>query len=164
MRLTCICGKDYFVDSNTDLNVKCECGKSKYEMNFPTTPWTFKQGIPLTESQQPKSLPGAPNESYIPVVPVREKILQDALKIVTQDRNKDYGDPEDNFGVIAEYWTTYLHSRHLIPKSESLTATDVAAMMILMKCSRLATSPDKEDHWVDIAGYAACGGQCACKR
>lgn len=110
----------------------------------------FHRGIPLSTQEF--------------IVPVREKILQDALKIVTQDRNKDYGDPEDNFSTIAEYWGTYLHSRHLIPKSESLTATDVAAMMILMKCSRLATSPDKEDHWVDIAGYAACGGQCACKR
>lgn len=115
----------------------------------------FHRGIPLSQSQQPKP------ES---VVPVREKILQDALKIVTQDRNKDYGDPEDNFSTIAEYWATYLHSKNLFADTGSLTATDVAAMMILMKCSRLATSPDKEDHWVDIAGYAACGGQCACRR
>ena len=115
----------------------------------------FHRGIPLSQSQQPKP------ES---VVPVREKILQDALKIVTQDRNKDYGDPEDNFSTIAEYWWTYLHSKNLFADTGILTATDVAAMMILMKCSRLATSPDKEDHWVDIAGYAACGGQCACKR
>lgn len=116
----------------------------------------FHRGIPLTEP--------ASEESYIPVAPMREKILQDALKIVSQDRNKDYGDPEDNFGVIADYWATYLHSKNLFADTGVLTATDVAAMMILMKCSRLATSPDKEDHWVDIAGYAACGGQCACKR
>ena len=110
----------------------------------------FHRGIPLSTQEF--------------IVPVREKILQDALKIVTQDRNKDYGDPEDNFSTIAEYWTTYLHSKNKLHGEETLTATDVAAMMILMKCSRLATSPDKEDHWVDIAGYAACGGQCACKR
>ena len=111
----------------------------------------FHRGIPLSTQEF--------------IVPVREKILQDALKIVTQDRNKDYGDPEDNFQVIAQYWYSYLGSRGLIDVGAGLlTATDVAAMMILMKCSRLATSPDKEDHWTDIAGYAACGGQCACKR
>lgn len=110
----------------------------------------FHRGIPLSTQEF--------------IVPVREKILQDALKIVTQDRNKDYGDPEDNFSTIAEYWATYLHSKGMLESMDCLTATDVAAMMILMKCSRLATSPDKEDHWVDIAGYAACGGQCACKR
>ncbi len=36
-------------------------------------------------------------------------------------------------------------------------------MMILMKLSRLATSPAKPDHWIDMAGYAACGGECATK-
>ena len=94
------------------------------------------------------------------VVPTREQILRDALQIVTKDRNQDYGNPEDNFSTIAEYWTTYLQSKHLIPRSENLVASDVAAMMILMKCSRLATSPNKLDHWIDIAGYSSCGGDC----
>ena len=41
----------------------------------------------------------------------------------------------------------------------TFTAHDVAAMMILLKVARLATSPDKWDNWVDIAGYAALGGE-----
>lgn len=161
MIINCGCGANYeFVPDDKVFKNCPNCYASAYIQT------QFKNGIPLSQSQQPKpeSLPDAPNESYIPVVPVREKILQDALKIVTQDRNKDYGDPEDNFSTIAEYWWTYLHSKNLFADTGVLTATDVAAMMILMKCSRLATNPDKEDHWVDIAGYAACGGQCACKR
>jgi hypothetical protein len=42
---------------------------------------------------------------------------------------------------------------------DELTPADVAAMMILMKVSRITTSPGKEDNWVDIAGYAACGAE-----
>ena len=30
-------------------------------------------------------------------------------------------------------------------------------MMCLLKIARLATSPMKEDNWVDLAGYAANG-------
>jgi hypothetical protein len=32
-------------------------------------------------------------------------------------------------------------------------------MMALVKVSRISTSPSKLDHWVDLAGYAACGGE-----
>jgi len=113
----------------------------------------FHRGIPLSEAS---NLEGR-------VVPAREKILQQALEIVTKDRNTDYGNPEDNFATIAAYWTHYLQSVGLLLNNEGdrLTSTNVAAMMILMKVSRLATSPTKEDHWVDIAGYSACGAECA---
>lgn len=76
-----------------------------------------------------------------------------ALKIVMKDRNSAYGDPEDNFGDIAAFWSTYL--------DHPITSYDVAAMMILVKCSRMKTSPFATDHWVDAAGYAACGAEAA---
>lgn len=81
----------------------------------------------------------------------RKKILDKALDIVTRDRNKAYGEPEDNFKDIAKFWTTY--------KGVEFHAHDVAQMMILVKASRIKTSPEVEDHWVDQAGYSACGGQ-----
>ena len=121
--------------------------------------------FPLSEAQK-RELPGLWEYSGFMVsktdneITTREQILRDALQIVTKDRNQDYGNPEDNFATIANYWTTYLQSKHLIPRSENLVASDVAAMMILMKCSRLATSPNKLDHWIDIAGYSSCGGDC----
>lgn len=76
-----------------------------------------------------------------------------ALEAVMKDRNTDYGDPEDNFEDIAEFWSTYL--------DHSITSYDVAVMMILVKCSRMKTSPFAMDHWVDAAGYAACGCEAA---
>ena len=32
-------------------------------------------------------------------------------------------------------------------------------MMALLKIARIATGGPKEDSWVDLAGYAACGGE-----
>ena len=81
----------------------------------------------------------------------RESILKNALEIVMKDRNLEYGSPEDNFRDIAALWTTYTKC--------NFTAHDVGIMMILLKISRLMTSPHVEDHYVDIAGYAACSGQ-----
>lgn len=83
----------------------------------------------------------------------REEILIEATRCVMKDRNVTHGDPEDNFATIARYWQNYL----LTP----ISAEQVAVMMILMKVSRLHTSPEHPDHWVDIAGYAACGGGIA---
>lgn len=89
----------------------------------------------------------------------REEILREAIQCVTKDRNATHGDPEDNFGTIAGLWNVFLDER----TAGDLTAVDVATMMILMKVSRILTSPEHQDHWVDIAGYAACGGEISTK-
>lgn len=49
-------------------------------------------------------------------------------------------------------WSAYL-GRPIAPH-------DVAAMMALLKVSRIAWSPNRADHWLDLAGYAACGFEC----
>jgi hypothetical protein len=36
-------------------------------------------------------------------------------------------------------------------------------MLALLKIARLKNSPNHRDSWVDIAGYAACGAECALK-
>lgn len=87
----------------------------------------------------------------------REEILTMAKEIVCKDRDKDYGKPEDNFGKIAALWSAYLGN-------VTITAADVAIMMTLMKTARIAANPAKLDSWVDIAGYAACGGEIAAKK
>ena len=79
----------------------------------------------------------------------RRTVLLEAEEAVCSDRNKDYGDPEDNFEDIAKLWTAY--------KNVPLTRTDVSVLMMLVKVARMKTSPALKDHWVDIAGYAACG-------
>ena len=90
----------------------------------------------------------------------RKDILEAASKAVhAQDMDHDYGRPEDNFTTIAELWNTYLDA--LDCDCLELEARDVAAMMILLKIARVATSK-KKDNWGDIAGYAACGGEIDC--
>jgi hypothetical protein len=81
----------------------------------------------------------------------RARTLRTAEQYVASDRNAQYGTPESNFGMIAEFWSTYL--------GYPVVAHDVAAMMGLMKIARITTSPDKDDHWIDLAGYAACGAE-----
>lgn len=83
----------------------------------------------------------------------RREILDTANDIINGDRNRDYGEPIDNFTRTAKLLSGYL--------GIELGPVDVAVIQILLKVDRIKTSPEKEDHWVDIAGYSACGGECA---
>lgn len=87
----------------------------------------------------------------------REDILNQAKECVCVSREEDYSSPENSFSVIASMWTSYLSAKGFV--GDSLTAKDVAAMMVLFKMSRVATGRNKTDNWVDAAGYAACGGE-----
>lgn len=83
----------------------------------------------------------------------RAECLHTAEEIVTKDRNSQYGEPEDCFALIARLWTDYT--------AVNLSSADVAAMMILLKVARVRNGKAKDDSWVDMAGYAACGAECA---
>lgn len=85
----------------------------------------------------------------------RKEILTEAEKCVCGKREEDYGAPEDNFRTIAGFWSTYLMARG----TKVLCAQDVAAMMALMKIARTVSGRQHDDSWIDIAGYAACGGE-----
>lgn len=93
-------------------------------------------------------------------------LLNKALNIVTGARRKSYGNPEDNFKVIADLWSVYLRRVGLdfTDPEQGLTPANVAALMALMKLARLAETPDHEDSWQDLAGYAACGWRCVAPR
>lgn len=81
----------------------------------------------------------------------RRTMLDEAANLVDGDRNVSYGDPSADFRRTANLWSTYLDGK------TALDAHDVAAMMALLKLSRIRWSPEKRDSWVDLAGYAACG-------
>lgn len=87
----------------------------------------------------------------------RKDILDAALKCVNGERDLQYGSPEDSFRTIAEFWNAYLRSTQ--SNGICLGSVDVAAMMALMKIARIATGGNKDDNWIDLAGYAACGGE-----
>lgn len=88
----------------------------------------------------------------------RKEILAQAERCVCGERDQQYGAPERSFGVIAELWSTYLSA--VMPGSIVLADVDVAAMMALLKLARIATASGAHpDSWIDLAGYAACGGE-----
>lgn len=97
----------------------------------------------------------------------RRDCLEQATECVTSDRAAAYGEPEDNFGNIADIWSAqgvriYQDSHGAFrDEHRSVNATDVALMMAGMKLARLRYNPGHNDSWVDMAGYAACGMEIA---
>ena len=87
----------------------------------------------------------------------RPEILDTAKKCVCGDREQDYGSPENNFQTIANLWAGYLHGCGV--EIDFLEPYDVAAMLALLKIGRIASGHAKADNWIDLAGYAACGGE-----
>lgn len=91
--------------------------------------------------------------------PTRRSILRDAEKCVVGDRDQDYGSPENSFAVIGKLWGIYLEEKCLRDGRITILPEDTAALMCLFKTARVATGHGKTDNWVDLAGYAACGGE-----
>jgi len=84
----------------------------------------------------------------------REYILRVAGQLISGDRHDTYGDAKTSHKRIADMWSAYL--------GIELSASDVAACMVLMKVSRTKGQVDGKGHsdnWVDICGYAALGGE-----
>jgi len=86
----------------------------------------------------------------------RAEILETAKQYVTKDRASDHGDMEDNFEMIADFWSVYLDIR--------IKPHEVGVMMTLLKVARIRSNPEHPDNWIDGAGYMACGGEIAGKR
>lgn len=87
----------------------------------------------------------------------RAEILETAKNYVCGDREQDYGSPKRSFETIADLWTVYLVARGKL--TEYISSKDAAVMLALLKISRITTGQAKADNWVDLAGYAACGGE-----
>lgn len=83
----------------------------------------------------------------------RLTILDAAAQAVTVDRAATHGQPEDTFGAIARVWSARL--------GVTLRSDQVAVMLVDLKTCRAWGNPFHSDNWVDMAGYAACGGELA---
>lgn len=84
---------------------------------------------------------------------VRARVLDEAKRITATDRNSAYGEPEDNFQRIADFWNVWLQDK--LKADVKLSPSDTAALMILVKMAREMNAPT-EDNKVDGAGYFAC--------
>jgi hypothetical protein len=80
----------------------------------------------------------------------KEDLLKAALDAVTV-RGSAYGDAYTNHKRIADIWSVILQTE--------VRPDQVAPMMIGVKLARLIETPDHEDSYVDMAGYAATGSQ-----
>ena len=81
----------------------------------------------------------------------RDELLQRAAATVSGQRQQDYGQPEDNFALIARMWSAY--------RGIDFDAIDVAMMMALLKIARISSGHGTNDCFIDLAGYAVCGGE-----
>lgn len=86
----------------------------------------------------------------------KKTCLETSIGCVTNDRQNDYGAPENNFAMIARYWNTYMAS---IGTPVQFLSHDVAIMMGLLKVARMASSPQKANNYVYAAGYFAIAAE-----
>lgn len=83
----------------------------------------------------------------------RKEILEKAAEMVTGHREGEYGSPENNFSRIGAMWSAYL--------GVTVTPVDVAMLMAILKIARVKGRTMTKDSFIDLAGYAACGGEIA---
>jgi len=86
---------------------------------------------------------------------VRDIPLSQAIELINGDRNKEYGEPYDNFSDIAAVASVLLKPK--LKHGTQLSTKDVTMIMIAVKLCRMTTSPQKIDSWRDIAGYIGAG-------
>ena len=91
--------------------------------------------------------------------PDNNTILDEAKRITSGDRRAVYGKADQDFSRAAKIWEAIL-STCLCDSELHITPRHVALCMIGIKLSR-ETHQHKRDNWVDIAGYARYGQDCA---
>ena len=82
-----------------------------------------------------------------------ELILEEANSLISKDRHNDHGPADKSFERIAKFWSLLLDT--------PVNPHQVAQCMIALKLSRINHSSVNNDNWIDIAGYAALGGEIA---
>lgn len=82
-----------------------------------------------------------------------ESILKTAHEVINGERQDSYGDPEDSFKIIADFWNVYIRQKMGI--QVPLEPLDVAHMMALLKIARMLGQKSSRDNYVDACGYLA---------
>lgn len=92
----------------------------------------------------------------------RASALDEARQLVTGDRNNQYGPPTQDFQRTANLLNALgYHREDATGEVHEILPSDVAIIIAQVKISRIMHSRPKRDSWVDLAGYAACGYECA---
>lgn len=83
---------------------------------------------------------------------VRRQVLNEAARLITQDREGTHGPYTDEAARIGRLWGAILRRDDIPPRT-------VAAMMIALKLCRATAGSVNVDDWIDTAGYAALAAQ-----
>lgn len=87
----------------------------------------------------------------------QERLMREALDIISGARRAAYGPPERNFERIGLLWSAYIRaSEEKRPIKGVITPLDVCHMLDLVKLARLIETPDHEDSMRDRFGYQGC--------
>ena len=78
---------------------------------------------------------------------VDKNIIEKAADLITKDRQKDYGNIDDNYKKFAAFLNIFLQDITTIKPS------DAALIMVLLKISRMKTNTYNEDTFADAVGY-----------
>jgi hypothetical protein len=76
--------------------------------------------------------------------PIDKSIAEEAIALVSADRQSQYGHPLDNFQTTADLWSVVL--------GKTVTPEHVALCMVQVKIARELHKP-KRDNLVDAIGY-----------
>jgi Domain of unknown function (DUF6378) len=85
----------------------------------------------------------------------RGEILASAEDKINGERDAVYGHPLENHKRIALLWQVILGTE--------ISPAEVALCMLAVKVARLVQTPDHEDSYIDLCGYAAIAGELASK-
>lgn len=91
------------------------------------------------------------NEPTMIGTSLRDKILEDAGRLINGDRAKDYGDAYEMHRRIAEGWSEILRV--------NVRPDQVALCMAWLKISRLVETPGHTDSYVDLVAYGALAAE-----
>lgn len=85
-----------------------------------------------------------------------KSIAQIVLKLAARTviaRGPHYGPPHKGLSTVARLWSVILGCR--------VESWQVALCLQAVKTARILVTPGHLDSWVDSAGYAAIGAECA---
>lgn len=85
----------------------------------------------------------------------RTDILSMTSDLISGERANTHGDAVTGFAAISLMWDALDMARG----SRARDAEDVALAMIAVKLVRASANPRHLDNWIDMAGYAALGGE-----
>ena len=82
----------------------------------------------------------------------RTQILEEASRLINNDRQSDYGPPSENFNRVALGWELILGTE--------VSAEQVALCMAWLKIARLTGGGNPgDDSYIDGAGYLALAAE-----